>query len=227
MIKILQKITHAITFYSKESQKEEFNFHQTRLLQKKFDDIDPYLDLMDDVAEKLSILTAFEIKPLTKLCFGSSPAEAKRKLGKPFAAFIANGLLQTDVLIFNTRYMGYKARLELSYYQQMLFGFSCYFEDAENEDKNLILGALETHYQIRLNNPQIQKIIDNTGNTISISETENFQLHFFFTDHPLFTELKNIAVFYNRNKHTASAEMEKAIYHSGVTGDKTAKPVGL
>lgn len=227
MIKIFQKITNAITFFGKESQKEEFNFPQTRLLRKKFDDIDPYLDLMDDVAGKLSILTALEIKPFAKLRFGSSPAEAKRNLGKPFAAFMANGLLQTDVLIFNTRYMGYKARLELSYYQQMLFGFSCCFEDAENEDKHLILEALATHFQVRLINPQIQKIIDNNGNTISISETENLQLHFFFTDHPLFTELKNIAVFYNRNKHTDSAEKKKAIYHSRVTGDKTAKPVGL
>ncbi|MFN3555582.1 MAG: hypothetical protein ACK4VN_06435 [Bacteroidales bacterium] len=199
-------------------------FKEQKQLEKKYEDIDPFLEIMEDSGARLSIMCDGPLKPLRKLPVGSSLQRTQRHLGKPAAFFAQNGLLNTDTAIFFSSFMGYRARLEVSFFQEQLFGFSCYFLDMQTMDQNLIVEALCGQYDVNLTNPGIQKIIDNQGNTLLISNRGSLQVHIFHTDHPLFDQLKNIAVFYNRK--TTKQEKELPIFMEATQRVEKAKPVG-
>lgn len=175
-------------------------------LQKKFEDIDAYLDFYQDSRKKLNISTNKKIVFGKNISLGCNNSRVKRSLFFPAAEMYGNGLLKTQILSYATHVMGYPAGVEFHFYGNELFLIECNFGDTSEDERETIIHILQQEYNAEIANTEIQKISNNTGQCISIENQESMKVYFADLSHAFFSELSNIEIFYNKEPQKPAEE---------------------
>ncbi len=171
-----------------------------RSLSKKYDDIDIYLDFFISARKKLSLPTQVPVKLWKNIRFGNHYKTIKRKLLNSLADYSGNGLLKTDIFLYDYNYRGFPARVEFHFYEKKLFYIECNLGDLAYENRQELLEEIKGQYKVQLMETEIQKISDPTGHILSIENGTDFKIIMADIGNTFFTELSNIEIFYNKKQ---------------------------
>jgi len=171
-----------------------------RSMNKKYEDIDVYLDFFISARKKLSLPTQEPIKLQKNIRFGRNFKSIKRKLLNSLLDFSGNGLLKTDILLYNYKYRGFPAQTEFHFHENKLFYIECNLGDIAFQDRQELLQEIMDQYNIKDMETDIQKLSDPHGNILCIENSNDFKIIMADTSNSFFTELSNIEIFYNKKQ---------------------------
>lgn len=208
--KFIERLKIEASFFSNKKS-HQFSIDPTlRNLSKKYEDIDAYLDFHISSRKKLSLDTNTQLIFPGKIKTGSSYKSIKRRLLNPLAEYSTNGLFNTDILFYNLKYQGFKAKIEFHFYEKKLFYIDCNLGEISFDDRKEILDELIIHYSIHGIEPANHKITDHKGQTLCIESVDSFRIIMADSGNSFFTELSKIEIFYNRKQ--SSNIREKAVF---------------
>jgi hypothetical protein len=218
---LFQRVAIEISFLRNKKKPQYFIDPLVRNLSKKYEDIDAYLDFLISSRKKLSLPTQVPFKLWKNIRFGNHYKTIKRKLLSPLAEYSGNGLLKTDILLYDYTYRGFPSRIEFHFYEKKLFYVECNLGDMPYQDRMELLQEIKGLYKINELETELQKISDPAGNVLTIENGTEFRIFLAQTGNTFFTELSNIEIFYNKKQ--SSDIREKAVYqptgHSKVFED--------
>ncbi|MBW6478022.1 MAG: hypothetical protein K0B37_01220 [Bacteroidales bacterium] len=208
--KLYQRVAIEISFLRNKNTPPYFIDPLVRSLSKKYDDIDIYLDFLISTRKKLSVPTQVPFNLWEKIRFGSNYKTIERKLLSPLAEYSGNGLLKTDILLYDYTYRGFPSRIEFHFYENKLFYIECNLGDLASRDRIELLEEIKGLYNIIELETELQKISDPAGNVLSVENGTELKIFLAQTGNPFFTEISNIEIFYNKKQ--SSDKGGKAIY---------------
>ena len=171
-----------------------------RSLSRKYDDIDEYLDFFALARKKVRLPTDTPINFRRDIKFGYNSKNIRRKLFKYLAYYSGNGLLKTDILLYECNYRGYPANVEFHLYENKLFHIECNLGDIVYEDRQELLQEIKGQFKVQNMDTEKQKIIDPDGHILTIENGTDFKILLADTGNTFFTELSNIEIFYNKKQ---------------------------
>ncbi len=198
--KLFQRIAVEFSFLSKK-HKPEYAFNPLiKSIDKKYEDIDVYVEFLDATREKINIYTALNIQFTDGFAFGMKPISLKRKLFHPLAEYQSEGLLKTEILLFEISYRGFSTMTEFHFYEKKLFYIECDLIDISHSERTELLDEIKGFYNVKFEGIKNPKITDARGYIISIENLDKFKIIFADTGNAFFKELENIEVFYNKKE---------------------------
>lgn len=207
---LLRRIVIEISFFKSKKSPLYTIDPEIRSLSKKYEDIDGYLDFFASARDKLSLPAHIPINLRRNIKFGCHTKNIRRKLFNPLAYYSGNGLLKTDILLYDYNYRGYPAKVEFHLYENKLFYIECNLGDIAFQDRQEILEEIKDQYNIKDVETHIQKLADPQGNILCIENSNDFKIFMADTSNSFFTELSNIEIFYNKKQ--SSDQRDKSVY---------------
>lgn len=198
--KLLQRIAIEFSFlFIKKQPDYPFNpLH--RILDKKYEDIDLYLDFYQSARKRLNICTEKKIRFRDNLKHGSKTICVIRKLLNPLIDYHSKGLLQTRILLYKISYHGFSALAEFHFFGNKLFYIECNLGNLSNVERVELLDEIKGYYNINLADTETCKITNAQDSIVYIDNLDEFKIIFADTGNTFFKELENIEIFYNKNE---------------------------
>jgi hypothetical protein len=198
--KLLQRIAIEFSFLFKNTQPNYPFNPQHRILDKKYEDIDLYIDFYQSARKRLDICTEKEIRFQDYLKPGSKSISVKRKLLNPLIDYHSKGLLQTQILLYKISYLGFSALTEFHFFENKLFCIECNLGNLSNVERVELLDEIKGYYNIDLADTETWKITDAHDSIVYIYNLDEFKIIFADTGNTFFKELENIEIFYNKRE---------------------------
>jgi len=197
---LFRRIAIEISFF--KSKKSSFYTidPEMRNLGKKYEDIDRYLDFLASARDKISIPSQITIRFCRNIKFGYHTKNIRRKLFNPLAFYSGNGLLKTDILLYDYNYWGYPAKAEFHLYENKLFYIECNLGDIAFRERQELLQEMKDQFNIQDMDTGIHKLSDPDGHILSVENDADFKILFADTGNTFFAELSNIEIFYNKKQ---------------------------
>jgi hypothetical protein len=201
MLKLLfRRIAIEISFFKSKKSSLYTIDPEMRNLGKKYEDIDRYLDFLASARDKLSIPSPITISLCRNIKFGYHTKNIRRKLFNPLAFYSGNGLLKTDILLYDYNYGGYPAKAEFHLYENKLFYIECNLGDIAFDERQELLQEMKDHFNIKEMDTEIHKLSDPDGHILSVENGADFKILFADTGNAFYAELSNIEIFYNKKQ---------------------------
>lgn len=212
--KLLQRIAIEFSFLFKNSQPNYPFNPQHRILDKKYEDIDLYIDFYQSDRKRLNICTEKEIRFRDNLKPGSKTKSVMRKLLNPLIDYHSNGLLKTRILLYKISYRGFSAFTEFHFFENKLFYIECNLGNLSNVERIELLDEIKGYYNIDLADTETWKITDAHDSIICIDNLDEFKIIFAYTGNTFFKELENIEVFYNKKESSGKVLLDSTSFNN-------------
>lgn len=198
--KLLQRIAIEFSFLFKKNQ-PDYPFNPLhRIIDKKYEDIDLYLDFYQSARKRLNICTEKEIRFRDNLKPVSKTKSVIRKLLNPLIDYHSNGLLKTRILLYKISYRGFSAYTEFHFFENKLFYIECNLGNLSNVERVELLDEIKGYYNIDLADTETWKITDAHDSIVYIDNLDEFKIIFADNGNTFFKELENIEIFYNKRE---------------------------
>lgn len=206
--KLLQRIAIEFSFLFKKNQ-PDYPFNPLhRILDKKYEDIDLYLDFYQSTRKRPNICTKKEIRFRDNLKPGSKTKSVIRKLLNPLIDYHSKGLLKTQILLYKISYRGFSALTEFHFFENKLFYIECNLGNLSNIERVELLDEIKGYYNIGFADTETWKITDVHDSLICIDNLNEFKIIFADTGNTFFKELENIEIFYNKKESSGKVLLD-------------------